>query len=79
MAKKVCSFCGRGEDEVRLLITGMNGFICENCAQQAYQIAQSAGALDADEYEVEIKRIKHYLAVQAEEKQHWAEFVAAWR
>lgn len=51
MAKKVCSFCGRGEDEVRLLITGMNGFICENCAQQAYQIAQSAGALDADEEE----------------------------
>lgn len=49
MAKKVCSFCGRGEDEVRLLITGMNGFICENCAQQAYQIAQSAGALDAEE------------------------------
>jgi len=47
MAKKVCSFCGRGEDEVRLLITGMSGFICENCAQQAYQIAQSAGALDA--------------------------------
>ncbi|WP_314078685.1 ATP-dependent Clp protease ATP-binding subunit ClpX [Hoylesella pleuritidis] len=51
MAKKVCSFCGRGEDEVRLLITGMNGFICENCAQQAYQIAQSAGVLDADEEE----------------------------
>lgn len=51
MAKKVCSFCGRGEDEVRLLITGMNGFICENCAQQAYQIAQSAGALDTDEEE----------------------------
>ena len=51
MAKKVCSFCGRGEDEVRLLITGMNGFICENCAQQAYQIAQSAGVLDTDEEE----------------------------
>lgn len=41
-------FCGRSEKDVKLLITGLNGFICENCAQQAYQIAQSTGALDAD-------------------------------
>lgn len=40
--KKVCSFCGRGEKEVRLLITGLNGFICEDCTTQAYQIVQSA-------------------------------------
>lgn len=45
-SKKACSFCGKGEDEVRLLITGLNAFICENCAQQAYQIALSAGVLD---------------------------------
>jgi ATP-dependent Clp protease ATP-binding subunit ClpX len=38
--KKVCNFCGRGEKEVRLLITGLNGYICEDCAQQAYQIVQ---------------------------------------
>ena len=39
MVKKgVCSFCGRTEREVRLLITGLNGYICEDCAQQAYQI-----------------------------------------
>ena len=48
MPKNVCSFCGRSEKDVKLLITGLNGFICENCAQQAYQIAQSTGALDAD-------------------------------
>ena len=40
MAKKTCSFCGRTEREVKLLITGVNGFICENCARQAYQIVQ---------------------------------------
>ena len=41
MVKKgVCSFCGRTEREVRLLITGLNGYICEDCAQQAYQIVQ---------------------------------------
>ena len=38
MPKKVCSFCGRSEKDVNLLITGLNGFICDACAQQAYQI-----------------------------------------
>ena len=38
--KKVCSFCGRSEKEVRLLITGLSGFICEDCAEQAYHIVQ---------------------------------------
>ena len=38
--KKECSFCGRTEREVRLLITGINGYICEDCAQQAYRIVQ---------------------------------------
>lgn len=45
MPKKVCSFCGRSEHEVRLLITGINGFICEDCAKQAYEIIQSTGVL----------------------------------
>ena len=38
--KKACSFCGRSDKEVKLLITGINGFICEDCAQQAYRIVQ---------------------------------------
>ena len=38
--KKVCSFCGRSEKEVRLLITGIDGYICEDCATQAYNIVQ---------------------------------------
>ena len=40
--KNRCSFCGRTEDEVGLLITGMNGFICDSCAMQAYEITQEA-------------------------------------
>jgi ATP-dependent Clp protease ATP-binding subunit ClpX len=43
MAKKRCNFCGRTEDEVRLLITGVNGCICEDCAVQAYQVATANG------------------------------------
>lgn len=46
MPKKTCSFCGRGEKDVRLLITGLNGFICEDCAVSAYQIVESTGLLN---------------------------------
>lgn len=44
--KKTCSFCGRSENDVKLLITGLNGNICEDCARQAYDIASSAGVLE---------------------------------
>ena len=33
-----CSFCGRSEREVNLLISGLNGFICDECAQQAHEV-----------------------------------------
>ena len=48
MPKKVCSFCGRDESQVKLLITGINGFICEDCARQAWDIVQTTGVLDAN-------------------------------
>ncbi|MBQ7662012.1 MAG: ATP-dependent Clp protease ATP-binding subunit ClpX [Prevotella sp.] len=41
--KKTCNFCGRSEREVKLLITGINGYICEECAQQAYNIVKESG------------------------------------
>lgn len=53
--KKVCSFCGRGEKDVKLLITGLNGYICEDCATQAYQIVQSTGLIDDVEPQKEEK------------------------
>ena len=39
--KNSCSFCGRNESEVKILITGLNGFICDDCVDQAYEIAQT--------------------------------------
>ena len=36
-----CSFCGRSESEVSVLITGVNGFICDQCIEQAYEIVQA--------------------------------------
>ena len=68
--KKECSFCGRSEREVRLLITGINGYICEDCAQQAYHIVQEhltdvtgkASVGKARKYKVpKPKEIKDYL------------------
>ncbi len=40
---KTCNFCGRSEREVKLMISGINGFICEDCAKQAYQIVMESG------------------------------------
>jgi ATP-dependent Clp protease ATP-binding subunit ClpX len=36
--KNRCSFCGRSEEEVALLLSGLNGFICDDCVRQAEQI-----------------------------------------
>jgi len=41
MAKgEKCSFCGRGENEVRLLMPGRDGCICDECAEQAYLLSE---------------------------------------
>ena len=36
--KTSCSFCGLPREEVKILIAGVTGHICENCAKQANQI-----------------------------------------
>ena len=41
-SKRICSFCGRTEDEVGFLITGMNGCICDECVEQAHTIVAEA-------------------------------------
>ena len=70
MARKTCNFCGRSEREVKLLITGVNGCICEDCAVQAYQVAAANGyGPDAKRTETQYskksvpkpKEIKEYL------------------
>lgn len=40
--KKGCSFCGRPENEVGFLITGINACICDSCVEQAHDIVQEA-------------------------------------
>ena len=41
--KKECNFCGRSERQVKLLISGVNGYICDECAQQAYEVLLANG------------------------------------
>lgn len=40
---KRCNFCGRPDRDVKLLITGVDGCICEDCVMQAYQVATANG------------------------------------
>ncbi|KIC92469.1 MULTISPECIES: ATP-dependent Clp protease ATP-binding subunit ClpX [unclassified Flavihumibacter] len=42
MAKNTlhCSFCGRSRDEVKILIAGQDGHICENCVDHAREIIE---------------------------------------
>ncbi|MGD1319640.1 ATP-dependent Clp protease ATP-binding subunit ClpX [Chryseobacterium sp. 2R14A] len=56
-----CSFCGKKRNEVQMLISGQNGFICENCIEQAHSIVKdtvsSAGFSPAESID-ELKKPK---------------------
>ncbi len=41
-SKKKCSFCGRGEDRISFLISGIDANICEDCAIQVGRIVEEA-------------------------------------
>ena len=38
---KTCSFCGRPEDEARMMIAGIDAYICDQCAVQANEIVKA--------------------------------------
>ena len=43
-----CSFCNRNKDEVRILIAGAEGHICENCVANAQEIIEQEFAPSGD-------------------------------
>lgn len=76
-----CSFCGRSRNEVDLLIAGTDGFICDACATQAFEIVKeemkSKSTLNLDKIEIkkprEIKAfLDQYVIGQDEAKKHIA-------
>ncbi|GGH76800.1 ATP-dependent Clp protease ATP-binding subunit ClpX [Filimonas zeae] len=63
-----CSFCGRSRDEVKILIAGQEGHICENCVEHAQEIIaqelQVKSEQQSAQYNFSVKRpveIKRYL------------------
>ncbi len=71
MAKNTlhCSFCGRSRDEVKILIAGQEGHICENCVEHAQEIIQQElivrdDASPASQFKLTVKKpieIKRFL------------------
>ncbi len=49
MAANKCSFCGRSDSEVALLLSGLTGYICNDCVKQAYNILQQNDVLEANQ------------------------------
>lgn len=60
MAKEVatCSFCGRTKDNVDLLITGLKGYICDKCVEQANFIIEEEKASKANTTTPDFKLLK---------------------
>lgn len=60
-----CSFCGRTENEVKMLIYGIDGYICDECAEQAITIVKEARASQKQDVKLENlpkpQEIKAYL------------------
>nr|WP_319230181.1 ATP-dependent Clp protease ATP-binding subunit ClpX [Draconibacterium orientale] len=61
-----CSFCGREKKEVNLLIAGIDGHICDRCAEQAHSIIQeevkTSSSFDLDDIKLlKPKEIKDFL------------------
>lgn len=63
--KKRCSFCGRTEDNVGLLMTGMTGYICNDCVEQAHAILREEDLLPKSDFRMDElpkpKEIKEFL------------------
>ena len=57
-----CSFCGRSREEVKILIAGQEGHICENCVEHAQEIIgqelghQPSKASPASNYKLSVKK-----------------------
>jgi len=40
MATEKCSFCGREKKDTQMLISGISGYICDSCVEQAHAIVE---------------------------------------
>ncbi|MBE6302626.1 MAG: ATP-dependent Clp protease ATP-binding subunit ClpX [Bacteroidales bacterium] len=63
--KRRCSFCGRTENEAGMLISGIDGYICTECVEQAHEILREENLLAKPDFELKElpkpKEIKAFL------------------
>ncbi len=71
---KVCSFCGRSEKDVSFLITGLRGYICDECTQHAYEIVMSASLFEQNKKTQSLDKQKK-IPKPREIKKHLDEYV----
>ena len=53
-----CSFCGRKRSEVDFLISGVSGFICDECSVRAYEIVSEEKQIKKGKNKFDIKDVK---------------------
>lgn len=58
MDSNQCSFCGRKRDQVQMLISGNNGFICEECIEQAHGIVKETSSKSSTSAATTIEDLK---------------------
>ena len=65
-----CSFCGRDQQDINVLVSGLDGHICDHCTEQAHQVVKQ---------EIKAKGSKSHFALNlikpADIKKHLDEFV----
>ncbi len=79
--KKVsCSFCGRSKSDVGMILSGIDGHICDSCIQQGYEVIKEemgAPAANSSNHQFELVKPKdlkayldEYVIGQEEAKRH---------
>lgn len=61
-----CSFCGRQKKEVQMLVAGQQGYICENCIEQAHAIVKESVSPDEFSPADSIDELKKPKAIKAQ-------------
>ena len=67
--KNKCSFCGRSSKDVKMMLNGPDGNICNDCVEQAYYVLQENGvfseAKSNSEFNVDLKKVPKPIEIKA--------------
>ncbi|MDO4801020.1 MAG: ATP-dependent Clp protease ATP-binding subunit ClpX [Prevotellaceae bacterium] len=67
--KNKCSFCGRSSKDVKMMLNGPDGNICNDCVEQAYYVLQENGVFSVaksnSEFNVDLKKVPKPIEIKA--------------